>query len=146
MLRRQKKTTVETAEDAWDISRGYFDGLPLSTRFNTAYLLASNRSDYPIQVGVAVPLIAPDAQGMPSNAENLQLQAIEDEVTAESAGRAVLVGVITTKSMREFVLYTKSGDWIEAFHHGLEAAVASHEVQVMAKRDPDWAVYRQFVT
>jgi hypothetical protein len=47
--------------------------------------------------------------------------------------------------MREFVLYTAAGDWIEDFHHDLQAAVPSHEIQVMAQTDPKWKVYGSFV-
>lgn len=46
--------------------------------------------------------------------------------------------------MREFVLYTGSGDWIERFHGTLRAALPSHEVQVVAEHDPDWDVYQSF--
>jgi hypothetical protein len=49
----------------------------------------------------------------------------------------VLVAVITTSSMRKFVLCTGSGEWIEGFHRFLARAVATHEVPVMAQHDPD---------
>ena len=47
--------------------------------------------------------------------------------------------------MREFVLYTGSPDWIEGFHHELQSALPTHDLQVMAQEDGDWSVYRQFV-
>ncbi len=141
----RKKTTVEATQEAWDISRGEYDDMLLLARFNSAYRRASNLTDYPIQIGVAIPLVSPDAHGMPGSHEEVELAAIEETILREAAGQAVLVGVITTKSMREFVLYTTTGDWIESFHLRLSSGVASHEIQVMAKRDPEWTVYRQFV-
>jgi hypothetical protein len=43
------------------------------------------------------------------------------------------------------VIYTGSGDWIPQFHQDMRATVATHEIQMMAKRDPQWDVYRSFV-
>lgn len=61
------------------------------------------------------------------------------------ASRAALVAVLTTSGMREFVLYARDANWIGAFHHQLQAAVTSHEVQVIGVRDPAWSVYEQFL-
>lgn len=56
--------------------------------------------------------------------------------------RAVMVAVVTTGEMREFVLYTGAGDWIAKFDGDLQAAAGDHtEVQVMAQRDPEWTAY-----
>jgi hypothetical protein len=96
-------------------------------------------------MGVAVPLRAPGEDGLPQGDEFEQLNAIEDRLERLVAGRAVLVGVITTHGMREFVLYTAADDWIEDLHHDLQAAVPSHEIQVMAQTDPKWKVYGSFV-
>jgi type IV secretory pathway TrbD component len=83
---------------------------------------------------------------MPGAAEAEQLNAFEDAVIERAGNRAVLVGVITTSGMREFVLYTGSGEWIAAFHQDLIAALPTHTVQVMAKTDPKWSTYRQFAS
>ena len=57
----------------------------------------------------------------------------------------VLVGVISTGGVREFVLYTGDGQWLEEFQGAISAAVGTHEIQMMARRDPEWRVYRAFV-
>ena len=46
--------------------------------------------------------------------------------------------------MREFVLYTGNEWWIEHFQRELASAIPSHQVQVVAKPDPEWDVYRSF--
>jgi hypothetical protein len=135
----------EPIADEWQVFEGRHDGKRLVASFNTgARRLVGSRS-YGIQIGVAVPFHQQDAEGMLGADELAQLTAFEDELTRQAMGKAILVGVITTGGMREFVLYTGSGEWIEGFDRDLTAALPSHEVQVMAKTDPKWSVYRQFV-
>jgi len=100
---------------------------------------------YNIRIGVAVPFRAPDPEGMPDATELAQLVAFEDALALKASGKGVLVGVITTGGMREFVLYTGAGDWIPGFHQDLRSVLPTHEVQVTAETDPKWSVYRQFV-
>jgi hypothetical protein len=135
----------EPITDEWQVYEGRQNGKRLIASFNTGARQLVGSRNHGIQIGVAVPFHQPDPEGMPGADEMAQLTAFEDALAARAAGRAVLVGVITTGGMREFVLYTGSGDWIEGFHHDLSAALPSHQVQVMAKSDPKWSVYRQFV-
>jgi hypothetical protein len=130
---------------AWTVSEGTYNKRPLFARFNTAFRDAGDTADYPIQVGVAVRLHSPDGRGLPESAELDELGKVEDLIVEKAAGLAVMVGTITTNSMREFVLYTDKADWIEEFDHAMQAAVKGHTVQVMAQTDPKWAVYSQFV-
>jgi hypothetical protein len=58
---------------------------------------------------------------------------------------AVLVGVISTGNMREFVLYAATHDWFPAFHAELRTERAPHDVQMFGKMDPDWQTYGRFV-
>jgi hypothetical protein len=118
---------------------------PLFARFNTAFRDAGDIANYPIQVGVAIPLHSPDDRGLPASAELDELGKVEDLIVEKAAGHAVMVGAITTNSMREFVLYTEKADWIEEFDEAMQAAVKGHRVQVMAQTDPKWTHYSQFV-
>jgi len=140
-------TTVEAAADqsSWEISQGRRNRQVIFTRFNKAFASAGDRTEYGIQVGVAVPLIDPDSAGLPQGLEHGQLNEIEDLILGQTRGRAVLVGVITTQSMREFVLYTRDSQWIPEFHQALRGQVTHHDIQVMAQRDPSWDTYRSFV-
>jgi hypothetical protein len=145
MFKRKQKTPVDAAGSAWHVFQGGGDeGQPIVARFNGA-LRDADRSTHPIQIGVAVPLQSPREDGLPNDEESAQLEAIEEHVEHHVAGRAVLVGVISTQGMREFVLYTSTGEWIEGFHRDLQAAVTTHEIQVMAQTDPKWKVYSSFV-
>jgi hypothetical protein len=145
MFGRRQKPTVESVEESWSISQGRHENRPILARFNKAYADTSDRSEYAIQIGVAIPVNAPDGRGWPAGDENEQLQVIEDEVVRTAAGRAVLVGVLTVKGVRELVLYSREGEWIEGFHQELQRSITTHEVQVMAQRDPKWTIFHQFV-
>ena len=123
---------------------GDFEGKPLIARFDTSAEQLMNR--YSIQIGVAVPLNDPTPQGWPTPEEDQQLARIESNVVHKSDEQSVLAGVITTGGMREFVLYANSSTWIEDYHRKLQEAVSTHEVQVMAKTDPGWSVYKSFVS
>lgn len=131
----------DIGESNWAVAEGEMDGAPVIVRFNTSMAAAVGHPEHTIRVGVAVPLRNPDPGGLPTFEESEQLNEIEDEIDRLVGDRAVMVAVVTTGEMREFVLYTGSGDWIAKFDGDLQAAAGDHEVQVMAQRDPEWTVY-----
>jgi len=131
--------------DEWQVSEGQHGDNRLITSFRTGARGLVGSPQYTIRIGIAVPFLAPDPEGMPASDELAQLVAFEDAVMERAGDKAVLVGVITTGGMREFVLYTGSGEWIPAFHEDLKAALPTHDVQMVAETDPKWSVYRQFV-
>ena len=135
---------IKIADD-WQLSEGEYDGGYIVTRFNRGAKVIAGKPAYGIQIGVAVPLNQPNEHGLPGDVELGQLAAFEDDLDARLAGRAAFVGVITTGGMREFVLYTGSGDWIPGLHEELRSALPTHEVQMQAQTDPKWSVYRSFV-
>ena len=128
--------------ESWSVKQGTNEGKPMVVRINRGLDSAAGRSPYGIQIGVAVPLVEPDERGLPKSAESLQLNEIEDEIVSVAGDRAVLAAVITTSSMREFVLYAAQPEWIEGFHKDLKARITHHEVQVMAQQDKDWTTFK----
>ena len=117
------------------------EGAPVIVRFSTSIAAAAGHPEYSIQIGVAVPLRSPEPGGLPTPEEAEELNSIEDAIDRLVGDKAVMVAVVTTGEMREFVLYTGSGDWIAQFDADLQAAAGGHEVQVMAQTDPGWSVY-----
>ena len=95
-----------------------------------------------IRIDFTVSFLDADHRGMPSHAEQNELAAFEDYMETHVAGHAVLVAVITTSGMREFVLHTDSSDWIDGFHRDLAAALPTHKVQMLTQLDLDWTVYK----
>ena len=139
--RPQRKVSFE---GSWMVLTGTHEEKPLMARFDTSAEQLKGR--YSIQIGVAIPLNNPTPEGWPTPEEDAQLGKIEAKIVSKAAKESVLAGVITTGGMREFVLYTNSANWIEAYHNSLSAEISTHAVQVMAKTDPDWSVYKSFVS
>lgn len=139
--------TVQQAAESphWQVAERFDGAIPLVARFNTAYAKAGDRASYPIQLGVTLALNAPDRRGLPSPAEMSVLESAEDSLVRQTARSAVLVGVITTRRMRQFVLYSRGADWIGDFEAELDALVPSHSAHVVAKVDPEWGLYGEFV-
>jgi len=134
------KRKDQGVSDDWTVATGIFEDGPIVIRVNRG--CAALEKTHPIQIGVSVPLREPVPGGLPSPQEDGLLGAIEEALLAEAKGQAVLAAVITTGTMREFVLYSPSSQWIEGFHHALDDAVTTHEIQVMAKTDADWSIYK----
>jgi hypothetical protein len=143
-LFRKRPHREVSFEGSWMVITGTHDEKPLIARFDTSAEQLQGR--YSIQIGVAVPLNDPTVEGWPTPEEDQQLGTIEAKVVNEAADDSVLAGVITTGGMREFVLYTNSSAWIEAYHRALEEDITTHTIQVMAKTDPNWSVYKSFVS
>ena len=141
----KRRPPATAAPGTWTVFEGKHGGRPLLARFNTGVEQHVGSAAYPIQIGVAIPFLAPNEAGMPTAEEAKQLSAFEDALVARAGQSALLVGAITTGGMREFVLYTGASEWLPAFHKDLKAAMPTHSVQMMAKTDPSWSVYRQFV-
>ena len=144
LFRKEPKDPF-TAEEAWAVYEGADAGLPLMARFNTGLKRSVGHPDYGIRIGIAVPFNDATEFGFPATTEHERLHQVEEQIEALARGRAVLAGVITTGGMREFILYTSSGEWIEGFHQALRSGVATHEVQMIAETDPNWELYRMFV-
>ena len=130
---------------AWYIYRGGDEKGPLHGRFDHDARPLAGSADYTIQIGVAIPLLEPGPDGLPQEHEIPALDEIERTIVGVAEGDAVLVGVISTGGVREYVLYTGDGEWLEAYHDALSEAIDSHEVQMMARLDPEWTIYRAFV-
>lgn len=133
-----------SAEHLWSVLQGVNQGYPMIVRRNDSAPSLVRPDLWPIRIGVAIPLRAPQANGFPSAAENEELAPLEDRVAMAAGYRAILVLVITTSGMRELVLYAQTGDWIASFHAELMATIRTHEVQCIAEADPTWEVYRSF--
>lgn len=143
-LFRKRPPREVTFEGSWMVLTGDFEGKPLIARFDTSAEQLKGR--FSIQVGVAVPLNDPTPEGWPTPEEDKQLSKVEAKVIGQADEQSVLAGVITTGGMREYVLYTNSSEWIEDFHQALREEVSTHEIQVMARVDPNWSVYKSFVS
>jgi hypothetical protein len=127
----------------WSVSESKHNAQDLIIRINTGYREYKSLSGYEHQIGIAVPLIKPETTGLPSTTENEQLGEIEDQIceSLEKEAMSLLVAVITTSGMREFVFYTRNPRQVEDSVVELRKRIASHQLQLMIQPDKAWGVY-----
>ena len=130
-------------EGNWRVFQGSYEGSPMVLRIDETYRRGRPPAEYPYQVGVTVPFNDASADGLPGEGDMADLELAEEVVASEQ--RSLLVAVITTQGMREFVLYAAQTGWIEAWAEQLDAQVADHDVQVIAQDDPGWETYHQLM-
>jgi len=134
----------------WAVATGEdeLDGSVTIMRLNTSYREVGSVPGYEHQVGIAVPFHAPEATGLPSPEENVELTAIEDAIcpAIEEQAQSLLVAIITTGGMREFVFYTRAPQEVQKQFERLRERITSHEIQLMIQPDKNWDVYAQLRT
>ena len=108
----------------------------------------SRHPAYGHQVGIAVPLLAPDDQGLPLPPELEMLERLEEDIVMTMCrdSTSVLVAVVTTSGMREFVLYTRSSESVKAHHVTIAQRYPTHDIQLLIQPDPDWQVFEMLAT
>lgn len=134
-------------EALWDVVQGEYNGSVLIARVNASAQAFRGHPELDHQVGIAVPFLAPTEHGLPGDQDTAGLNELEDALVPlfEHDGNALLVTVITTQGMREFVLYSKDPRESHARFEKLKASVSSgHEVQLMIQPDPEWKTYARF--
>jgi hypothetical protein len=146
---RKKYPTIEEIDiaDEWAMFQGQHQGNPLIARFRTSAKDLIGHPSYTHQVGIAVPLNEPDHNGFPSADESKQLDETEDQIACmlETGNESLLVGIISTNGMREFVLYTTSPEEVRRKFKELNEQISTHALQLMIRPDNGWNVYKQFI-
>jgi hypothetical protein len=127
----------------WSVGEGENDGKTMIVRCNTGYQEFGRVAAYEHQVGIAVPLRAPEPSGLPSPEEDLELGQIEDTLcqVLKNETESLFVATITTSGMREFVFYTRAPESVEQRFEQLRGGISSHEIQLMIQLDKDWEIY-----
>ena len=116
-------------------------------RINTGLRPIAGKPPFDHRIGVAVPLRAPDANGLPTKDEADALKKIEDEMLAtfHASRQTLLAVVITTSGFREFVFYTSVARDVIPTMELLRTRITSHEVQFYIKPDKSWEVFQSFL-
>ncbi len=98
------------------------------------------------RIGVAVPLLSPNDEGLPTSSEGAVLVSIEDALcdSLRAGTEVVLTVVITTAGMREFVFYCAMPAHVSPAVAAVRERFPSYEIQLVEESDPEWMVYDQF--
>lgn len=132
-------------ENQWQVSEGEYNGSPLIVRINTGVQKMAKNGEYSFRIGIAVPVIKPQKNGLPNRDENKTLAQIEDvivqNISAEKSG--LLCIVITTQGMREFVCYMKDSS-VEDLITLLRSSFTDYIFQTYTQEDSDWSGYYEW--
>lgn len=134
--------------ESWMIAEGEHDGQPLILRYNDWARGLRGHPAYAHQVGVAIPCA--DQEGvppLPSHPTTERLLEFEDRMMAE-IGRdreAILVAVITTLLMREFVLYTRDPESTKTRLTEIAETTDDLIVQFVIQPDPRWEIFESLL-
>jgi hypothetical protein len=114
-------------------------------RSNAGYRDFGNLPGYEHQVGIAVPLRNAEPTGLPSPAEDAELGKVEDLLynSLQEQAESLLVAIVTTSGMREFVFYTRDAERVKLRFDQLRSHITSHDLQLMIQVDKAWGVYAQ---
>jgi Family of unknown function (DUF695) len=112
-------------------------------RINDGIKEAAGHPDYPIRIGVAIPVNS-------LTDENKALYDVEDILREqlESKGlgiQAMAVSGMGGQEFKEFVFYAKESVDFKTLHEDVQAAFPKYEIQFYAKKDSDWSVYKEYV-
>jgi hypothetical protein len=146
MLSIFRKTPTYPAESAWSVFQGQHNGNPMFIRRNESAAQLKGHAEYGYRVGVAVPLLAHNHDGLPSSEEMEALNEIEDALSAafENQQASLHVLAVTTNAMREFIFYTRVPAEIEARLSTVRRLFPHRELQFYITPDSKWEGYAQF--
>ena len=144
MFGKKKYKKISEYPENWTMLEGIRDGENYTiVRINDGIKEAAGHPDYPIRVGVAIPVLS-------LKVENQELYEVEDMLTEqlESKGlgfQAMAVSGMGGQGFKEFVFYTKESVDFKTLHEDIQAAFPKYEIQFYAEKDSDWTVYKEYV-
>ena len=128
--------------EKWSVAEGEYDGMPLVIRLKTTLDKEITEGKYNYRVGIAIPLLHPTKNGLPTKEENDILLLMEDDIEALLLqNRGVLSSVVTTGNMKEFMMYVES-DNIENLIGALKEKNPGYQIQYYVKEDGEWDGYK----
>ena len=132
----------------WSVLQGEYDERPMFVRLNAGAGAVAKSAALAHRIGIAVPLLSPNDEGLPSSSESAVLVSIEDALcdSLRAGTEVILTVVITTSGMREFVFYCAVSAHVSSAVTSVRERFLSYEIQLIEENDPEWVVYDQFVT
>lgn len=136
----------KTIEEQWSLTHGKHNGKPIIVRFNEGARQASEKKGpCSYRLGIAIPLLHPEENGLPIKEEGEILLGIEDELLQflDSQSIGILCAIITTAGMREFLLYLNKPEDGEKIVKYLENIFTNYRFQYYTSKDNEWSAYDQ---
>jgi hypothetical protein len=142
----ENKTAKYPLYSKWSILKGEDQNKIMFVRRNDSAIQLMEHPNYKYRIGIAIPLLNPTSNGLSTDEEAKDLHSIEDSLISEIGKNqdAVLVLVITTGGMREFVFYTKTSDSLKDSILLIQDKYKTYKLQFYITEDFYWEVYKEF--
>jgi Family of unknown function (DUF695) len=75
--------------------------------------------------------------------QSLARLKISSAISLQEQAESLLVAIITTSGMREFVFYTRDPERVKHRFEQLRNQITSHELQLMIQVDEAWEIFGQ---
>ena len=141
--KKKYKKVSEYPENWMMLEAGKDSEIYTLIRINEGIREAAGHPDYPIRVGVAIPVNS-------LKEENEALNAVEDMLTEQLESKDLGIQVMAVSGMggqefKEYVFYTKTSVDFKTLHENIQAAFPKYEIQFYAEKDPDWVLYKEYL-
>jgi hypothetical protein len=130
----------------WSVLQGEYGERPMFIRLNSGARTVAASAELAHRIGIAVPLLSPNEDGLPTSSEGAALVSIEDALCASlrAGTEVILTVVITTSGIREFVFYSSVPAHVATAVASVREEFPTYEIQLVEESDPEWMVYKQF--
>ncbi len=131
-------------EDLWVVVAITEKDKPSIVRMNIGLKSVAPHPEYCYRVGIAIPCLHPQENGMPNENENAIFLKIEDKIMQyfDLDKRGLVFAFITGQGHKEFVTYSKISD-IQEIIDKLKKEFSQHDIQCYVELDKSWAGYKQ---
>jgi len=142
LFRKKKYLPIADYPESWAIIEEKIN--PTIIRINMGYKDAIGHIDYPIKMGIAIPVEFHDETTMAIKSE---IEDILNDILLKT-GDGALVAIITGlegQKFIEFLSYTKRGGINFAkIHQDLKDKFKDYKIQMYADNDIEWEAYKSF--
>lgn len=128
----------KTTGDRYTLGQGQSrDGRPVIVAVNSA-LKQIDHLDHVYYLGIAIGLLAPDANGLPAPGESEELNAAEDRLADRLGANGVQIGRVTWGGRRELHFFVRDPAAAEAAFAAWTAELAPRAASHTLAYDPEW--------
>lgn len=140
-LKKEFKPLSEYSKDCWSILEQKDAGLII--RINAGLKDAISHPDYPVKIGIAVPVKNDPEQTF---TQKDQLEKMVGEILGEDGIVTCVINGMKEPQFFEFLVYAKNGLNLDLIGKSLEKEFPDLGIQMYAKLDPKWETYKSFIT
>ena len=139
--KKEFRPLAEYPKDSWSVLEQKDAGLIV--RINNGLREAIGHPDYPVKMGIAVPV--KKSQGEETFNKKDQLEKKIAETLGSNGIVTCVINGMKEPQFFEFLTYTKNGFDLNSIGKSLDDKFPDLGIQMYAKLDPKWEAYKSFL-